>query len=265
MHDPPVTGRFISLRLMHAVILCSLVLASCDLAQEPTAPPVVARIAASPFLEPIAAAWVSTYTAAVGVPAFDLDPMPEEAGRAAAERGEVALMLTVEEPPPGWFAAPLGLDAIALVVHPSNSLRSFSLTELAGVFSGRISDWQTLGGPALAIQPVVPLPGDGLRKAFELEVMRGSPVSPNAWIAPTPAAVLALVAEEPGAIGYLALSQVRGDVRLTRVEGVLPGEATLADGRYLLALILLGIAPAEPTGPVRDWLAWLQATDLTAP
>jgi ABC-type phosphate transport system substrate-binding protein len=88
--------------------------------------------------------------------------------------------------------------------------------------------------------------------------MPGSPVSSSALLAPDPAAVLSLVAEDAGAIGYLPLSQVTEEVRVARIDGILPGASTIADGRYPLRLTVLATAPQEPSGQVRDWIGWLQ-------
>jgi phosphate transport system substrate-binding protein len=67
-----------------------------------------------------------------------------------------------------------------------------------------------------------------------------------------------LVSEEPGAIGVLPLAAVPDSLRVIRVEGVLPGETTIASGSYPLTVPLLATSPTEPQGTLRDFLAWLQ-------
>ncbi|MCK5634384.1 MAG: hypothetical protein KAI06_04830, partial [Anaerolineales bacterium] len=62
-----------------------------------------------------------------------------------------------------------------------------------------------------------------------------------------------------GAIGFLPYTAVGEKIRPIRVEGVLPGPATIHDGRYPLPLSILAIAPHEPSGEIRAWLAWLQS------
>ncbi len=46
----------------------------------------------------------------------------------------------------------VGLDGIALIVHPNNPLTSISLEQAAAIFSGTINNWQEIGGPDLQIQ-----------------------------------------------------------------------------------------------------------------
>ena len=45
----------------------------------------------------------------------------------------------------------IGLDGLAIIVHPDNQLRELSVQQLADIFSGRIDNWQQLGGEAGAI------------------------------------------------------------------------------------------------------------------
>ena len=40
----------------------------------------------------------------------------------------------------------IGLDGIAVIVHPNNPLRALTLTELRGIFTGETRDWSAVGG-----------------------------------------------------------------------------------------------------------------------
>ncbi|WP_372438949.1 substrate-binding domain-containing protein, partial [Pandoraea sputorum] len=40
----------------------------------------------------------------------------------------------------------IGIDGVAVIVHPGNPLRQLDTQTLARIFSGEISDWQTIGG-----------------------------------------------------------------------------------------------------------------------
>jgi ABC-type phosphate transport system substrate-binding protein len=191
--------------------------------------------------------------------------MPTGGVLEAAEARVVQLIVTAGEPPEGWFAAPLGVEAIAIVVHPSNRVRNFTIQDLAGVFSGRLLFWNSLGGPEVKVLPVVPLPGDEVRLGLEASVLAGSELTPRALLAPCPAAMVSLVSQEPGAIGAIPLAETSGAVRIVRVEGVLPDRVTAADGSYPLTLGIVAVAPEEPSGSLRDWLVWVQASFTAKP
>jgi hypothetical protein len=234
-------------------------LAACGPAPTPSLPPAPQRVAVAPGLEAFATRAFTARSEAAGVPDFDLEIWPEGAALEAAERGDVAAVVTVVSPPEGWFAAPVGVEAVGVIVNADNAFRAFTREDLAELFSGRAQDWQEFGGPSEPIQPVIPLPGDGLRAVFEAGVMGGSPMSGGALLAPSADAALTLVAEHGGAIGLVPYGAADDRARLVRVDGVLPGDDTLRDGRYPLTATVLIVSPEEPTGAIRDWIVWLQS------
>ncbi|WP_395374677.1 phosphate ABC transporter substrate-binding/OmpA family protein [Marinicella sp. W31] len=46
----------------------------------------------------------------------------------------------------------VGLDGLAIIIHPSNPIQSIHMKQLAQIFSGTIANWSQLGGPDLPIQ-----------------------------------------------------------------------------------------------------------------
>jgi phosphate transport system substrate-binding protein len=244
-------------RLLSCLVFVLLV--SCGRTQDtsPT-PELLPRLAVTPSLE----AWVSSNLTAYqedhGPPDFTVEVLSPDGGLAAVENGDVNLLIAGLEPPSDAFATLLGIEGIVVIVHPENLVRNYTLVDLAAIFSGRLRSWDALGGSEGDIQPVVPLGSDELRQRFEALVMSGESPTGNALLAPTPEAMLDAVVADPNAIGYLPMSQSSEDVRSVRVDGVLLGEASLADGRYPLWMEVIAIASAEPTGALRDWLAWVQ-------
>jgi ABC-type phosphate transport system substrate-binding protein len=71
--------------------------------------------------------------------------------------------------------------------------------------------------------------------------------------------MVSMVMANPYAIGYVPLSYTTDEARIVRVDGSLPGSSNLGDGTYPLLLEVVAMAPEEPTGPLRDWLIWLQS------
>ncbi|MGD8398835.1 MAG: phosphate-binding protein, partial [Anaerolineae bacterium] len=69
---------------------------------------------------------------------------------------------------------------------------------------------------------------------FDAMVLPQGRVTPLALVAPSPGAVLAYVAADPHAIGYLSMAHVTPAVKVIAVEGLLPTPETAADGSYAL-------------------------------
>jgi phosphate transport system substrate-binding protein len=248
-------------RLGAGLVLLSTLVAGCAAAD--ITPPSYPRLVTQPFLEPVLVQWAEAYAQALGQPLpFDLDTRTRDESVDRIEEGRADLLVTSGEPPRGWFATPLGPQAVAVVVHPDNPVRDLSIEELRDLFAGPAGTWDEVGGRAIAAQPVLPLPGEPLGDAFAAQVLQGAAPWPGTLLAPTTGALAQLVAEEPGAIGVLPLAAVPDSLRAIRVEGVLPGETTIASGSYPLTVSLLATSPTEPQGTLRDFLSWLQALDI---
>ncbi|OWU86031.1 cell envelope biogenesis protein OmpA [Oceanicola sp. 22II-s10i] len=61
----------------------------------------------------------------------------------------------------------LALDALVPIVAPGHPLTEVTLTDLAGIFSGRIVNWSDLGGPDAPISTYLRDPAAGLSQAAE--------------------------------------------------------------------------------------------------
>jgi phosphate transport system substrate-binding protein len=216
------------------------------------------RLISQPYFEPVVVDWALAYRDRLGGPLpFDLATATHAEGLRAVEDGEASLLITSDEPPDGWFATPLA--AMAVVVHPDNPVRDLGLDELQDLFSGHASSWESAGGRDVPVQPVLPLPGEPLGDAFRTRVLGGVRSWPGTLLAPTAAAAVETVTEDKGAVGIIPLAAVTPDVRLVRIDGVLPGESTIRDGSYPLTVQLLATAPEEPASPLRDFLVWIQS------
>ncbi len=256
------------MRLRVNLLLLTVVagyLGACAPAATPTPTAAVQQVIKTPAYADLVKSWFDGYLQVNPDSFISLVIQPPEAALASLEDGSGDVLIGGLTPPAGWFATPLSEDGIVVVVHPDLHLRDLSIDELAAIFTGRLSNWESLGDIDHQIQPVIPLPGDEFRNAVQATVMSEQSYTNNALLGPTPAAVLQLIDEYKGAIGFLPYSAVGEKVRPIRVEGTLPGPTTIHDGRYPLPILILAIAPQEPSGEVRAMLAWLQSDLLESP
>jgi len=247
-----------SRRLLFLLLFAALAGCSGPATATPTpSPPAV--LVTSPALEPLVTGWLKAYAAASGPLAFDLDIRAP-----SAELGTAETRIQGTQPEGAAFATPLGREAVAVIVHPSVTKRDFTLAELADIFSGRTAGWDAMGGGSESVQPVIPLPEDSLRLAFQAAVMGTSHFASGARLAPTPATMVALVAQTPGAIGLAPLSQPDDGVKLARVDGQLADPDRLDSTAYPLTFEVIAAGAGVPEGPIYDFLLWRQAQEPTA-
>jgi len=110
----------------------------------------------------------------------------------------------------------IAYDGIAVVVHPSNSVKDLTTEQVNAIFSGKITNWKEIGGADQEILLVIREAGSGTRDAFEeivklFEEKDGKKVSTvaedKAIIADSTNAITQNVAGKESAIGYVSLGQ----------------------------------------------------------
>jgi ABC-type phosphate transport system substrate-binding protein len=115
-----------------------------------------------------------------------------------------------------------------VIVHPSNRFDSLSRSKVESLFLRRVSRWPW-GAEVVPVELANP---SRLREAFLAEVLRTTEEQLQAyWIdqratrgvspplqAPDVAAVKAIVAARPGAIGYIPAGALDGSVKELRLE-----------------------------------------------
>ncbi|HSR47112.1 MAG TPA: substrate-binding domain-containing protein [Anaerolineales bacterium] len=246
-------------RVPGLLVTVGLLLGACGSpSPTPQAPP--PRIVTQPYYEPDLVAWALAYREAIAstLP-FDVESMTSAIALQAVEDGEAEVVILSGTPPEDWFATPVGRVALAVIVNPDNPVRDLQIEELRSLFAGRTESWTEVGGRDLAVQPVLPLPGEPAGETFVATVIEPSRPWPGSLYAPSISAMLELVSEDKGAIGILPVSAVTEGVRPIRVDGLLPDGASLASGDYPLAIELIATAPQEPGSPVRDFIVWMQS------
>lgn len=114
----------------------------------------------------------------------------------------------------------LALDAIVPVVAPGNPLRRISPQALAEVFSGKITNWKTLGGPDAPIDLHLPDPASGLSQAIEDQVLGPAELglSDDATRHSLPEQIGATVGKDTLSIGLTSYAE-RGNTRVLTLGG----------------------------------------------
>ncbi|MEL6523208.1 MAG: phosphate ABC transporter substrate-binding/OmpA family protein [Pseudomonadota bacterium] len=106
----------------------------------------------------------------------------------------------------------VAVDSIVVITHPSNPVKSVSLEQLAGIYSGQITNWSELGGPDKPITIYARGEGSGTRTEFNLGVFGSASVNSAAGtntVAGNTEMAAAINTDE-GAIGYVGYAFQRG-------------------------------------------------------
>jgi phosphate transport system substrate-binding protein len=133
-------------------------------------------------------------------------PEPAEAARRslAGNRADLSLTYRAEE---GTAERIVALDAMVPIVAPENRLPRISTADLARALTGRIANWQELGGADMPVVLHALTPASSLEEA--LTVRLGNPIAATERH-PDVASLAAAVARDPYALAITALSATGG-------------------------------------------------------
>lgn len=148
-------------------------------------------------------------------------------------------------------------DGIAIIVHPSNPIKELSIAQLKAIYSGEISKWSEVGGPA---KPIVVISRDvasGTFEVFKKLVLEGGKTREDALMLASNKAVATTVKNTPYGIGYVGLGYLSSDVKALNIEGVIPTHKTVASGEYKIARPLFMYTNGKPKGLAKEFIDFI--------
>lgn len=151
----------------------------------------------------------------------------------------------------------IAIDAIAIIVNPSNPVSNLTKAQLKGIFGGRIQNWREVGGADLPIVLVNRDEASGTREAFQKRVLGGESFYKRAVIQPGSGQVRSIVEGTPAAIGYMSLGYVTRQVKVVKYGGVAPTKVSIAKGQYGLQRKLHLFTKGEAKGKVKDFIDFI--------
>lgn len=170
-----------------------------------------------------------------------------------------------------WQAQTIGYDALVMITGSENPVDSLSLDQIRDIYSGKITNWNEVGGLDQPIRIYAQDENSGLQTAFERQVMQGvSIVNPALeWVYERAGVVRQAVAAftpAPDALGFsswLLVSQVNPspELKILAVNGVSANAKTLENGKYPLKLPVLLASNTASDATIAGMTDWL----LSAP
>ncbi|MCW9089387.1 MAG: phosphate ABC transporter substrate-binding/OmpA family protein, partial [Gammaproteobacteria bacterium] len=161
----------------------------------------------------------------------------------------------------------LGLDGIAVIVHPDNPLSHLDKETLRQIFAGELQDWRQLGGVPGPIQIYARDDKSGTYDTFKSLVLgKRSPLVQSAQRFESNARLSDAVAADRNGIGFVGLPYIRQSKALAVMDGgqtaILPDGFTVATEDYALARRLFLYLP-ESTGNqvARDFIEFAISSD----
>ncbi|MDR1602214.1 MAG: PstS family phosphate ABC transporter substrate-binding protein [Tannerella sp.] len=136
-------------------------------------------------------------------------------------------------------------DALAVIIHPDNKVRNLTREQLEGIFTGKVKNWKEVGGDDLTVIPYSRETSSGTYEFFKESILKNKNYKNGIMSMPATGAIIQSVSQTKGAIGYVGMAYLNGNVKAIHVscDGgktfVEPSVATAKDGTYPIVRALL--------------------------
>lgn len=112
----------------------------------------------------------------------------------------------------------IAYDALAIVVHPSNTVANLTREQLEGIFTGKIRNWKEVGGTDLKIVAYSRETSSGTYEFFKESVLKNKNYMSGILSMPATGAIIQSVGQTKGAIGYVGLAYLNKEVKPIHVS-----------------------------------------------
>mgnify|MGYP001184532133 CR=1 FL=1 len=117
------------------------------------------------------------------------------------------------------------------VVNKSAGVTNLTMAQLKKVFTGKVTNWNQVGGKNEKITIINRAQGSGTRATFEGAVLKGAKAV-KSQEQDSNGTVQKIVSTTPGAVSYLAFSYVNNKVQALSVNGVKPTYANVETNKW---------------------------------
>jgi phosphate transport system substrate-binding protein len=152
-------------------------------------------------------------------------------------------------------------DGIAIITNNSNKVTNLSKLQVLEIFSGKITNWNQVGGDNKNIHIVAREEGSGTRTAFEEMVMGKELIVKNAILQSSNGAIRTTVANDSQAIGFLSFGYVDKSVKSLAIDGIAGTEENAKSGKYPIVRPLYFVTKSQPAGLVKQFIDFCQSSE----
>lgn len=165
----------------------------------------------------------------------------------------------------GLTVTAIAKDGVVIIVEKSANIVNLTMEQLAGIYSGKYTNWSELGGADKKINPVIREEGSGTRTTFDdilISKVSGFNTSEYSGFSTqaSTGAMLSQVQMTAGAIGYVnlgSMDELGGKINAVTLDGIMPSDSTVSDGTYEMSRSLWLVTKGEPTGAAGFFINWI--------
>ncbi|MGL5540894.1 MAG: phosphate ABC transporter substrate-binding protein [Erysipelotrichaceae bacterium] len=153
----------------------------------------------------------------------------------------------------------IALDGIAVIVHPNNPVADLTMEQVHDIFTGKITNWNEVGGVDKEIAVVSREEGSGTRGAFE-EIVKyeSAELIGTSEIQKSTGGVVQSVSGNENAIGYISMGSMDAVVKGIMIGGVEPTEENAKAKTYPISRpFLVVVKEGSENADAQAFIDWI--------
>lgn len=150
---------------------------------------------------------------------------------------------------------------MAPVVNKAVGVKNVTKDQLIAIFTGKVKNWQELGGKDQEIVVVNRASGSGTRATFEKWGLDGAKTI-QAQEQDSSGTVKKIVSSTPGAISYLALSYIDDSIEALSLDGVAPTAENIETNDWPIWSYEHMYTKGKPTKEIKKFLDYMVSDEV---
>lgn len=150
---------------------------------------------------------------------------------------------------------------MAPVVNKEVGVKNVTKDQLIAIFTGKVKNWQELGGKDQEIVVVNRASGSGTRATFEKWGLDGAKTI-QAQEQDSSGTVKKIVSSTPGAISYLALSYIDDSIEALSLDGVAPTAENIETNDWPIWSYQHMYTKGKPTKEIKKFLDYMVSDEV---
>ncbi|HQO03312.1 MAG TPA: PstS family phosphate ABC transporter substrate-binding protein [Spirochaetota bacterium] len=115
---------------------------------------------------------------------------------------------------------PFARDLVVPIVHHDNPVKNLTKAQLRDIFSGKVRNWSDVGGTASEIDVAIRADTSGTHDVWNRIILGGRKEFTGAVAQASNSSVLAYVAANKNAVGYVSYAFLNSDVKMISIDGI---------------------------------------------
>ncbi len=153
------------------------------------------------------------------------------------------------------------LDGLAVYVHKKNPVKELTLAQVKDIYTGKIRNWNEVGGPDKKIILYSRENNSGTFVYFLENVLLGEDFAPTTQFLPGTASVVNAVSKDEAGIGYGGAAYGEGIIEMAikkdaNSPAYTPKLENIASGNYPISRYLYMYVRNRPEGAIKNFIDW---------